>query len=91
MAVAHQLAQSAGNSTAGFINPFIYSLYAGNDSKTSYANGFNDIVTGNNAWVLEFRNFQAVTGYDLATGLGSPKSGLINASERNGRWRGLGQ
>jgi subtilase family serine protease len=79
MALANQLAQEAGNPSAGFINPFIYSLYAGNDPKTSYANGFHDTTTGNNEWAGSTTNYPAVTGYDLSTGLGSPQVNLLKA------------
>ena len=79
LAVANQLAQAAGNPIAGFINPAIYSIYKGNNPKTSYANAFNDVIAGDNTWSGSPTNFFAVTGYDLCTGLGSPKAGLLAA------------
>jgi len=53
----------------GFINPMLYSIYAG----SSYNTDFHDITTGSNG-------YSATKGYDLATGLGSPNgSGLVNS------------
>jgi hypothetical protein len=51
-----------GRPGIGFAAPLIYSL--ANDS-TTYANDFHDITTGSNG-------FAAVTGWDEATGWGSP-------------------
>ncbi len=48
----------------GFINPILYSL-AGQPTK--YVSDFHDVTIGNNLY------YPAVTGYDLATGLGTPK------------------
>ena len=55
----------------GFANPLLYGV-AGNS--TEYADSFHDITVGNND-VYGFNDgkvFPAATGYDLATGLGSP-------------------
>jgi subtilase family serine protease len=69
MALVNQQAVANGNSTLGFINPLIYPL----GLSSGYGADFHDITTGSNG-------FPAVTGYDLATGWGSPNgSGLINA------------
>ncbi|MEI9970338.1 MAG: hypothetical protein WDM87_17615 [Terracidiphilus sp.] len=58
-----------GNKTLGFINPSLYTIGAG----SSYGTDFHDVTSGSNG-------YSATTGYDLATGWGSPKgSGLINA------------
>ncbi len=62
---------SAANSgkTLGFINPTLYSIGEG----SSYDSDFHDIVSGSNG-------YSATTGYDLATGWGSPNGvALINA------------
>ncbi len=69
LALVNQQLVSQGQSTAGFINP---ALYAIGMSSASGAN-FHDITVGNNdvtAGVLG--GFNAVPGYDLVTGLGSP-------------------
>ncbi len=70
-ALVNQQAVAAGDSTVGFINPAIYAIGEGTD----YANDFHDITYGNN----DARNnccgwpyYNAVPGYDLVTGWGSP-------------------
>jgi hypothetical protein len=62
IALANQQAAAGGKARVGFLNPILYSLGAG----SSFTSDFNDIRTGNNG------GFSAVTGYDLATGWGSP-------------------
>lgn len=75
-ALVNQQAALNSHAPAGFINPAIYAL-----SKTaSYNNVFSDVTTGNNTWSQSPTNFFAVPGYDLCTGLGTPKgTNLINA------------
>ena len=69
MALVNQQALLNGNAVLGFINPLIYPLGLG----SGYGAAFHDIVSGSNG-------YPAVTGYDLATGWGSPNGvGLINA------------
>jgi subtilase family serine protease len=70
LALANQQAlQNGATATLGFINPALYAIYAG----TSYTTDFHDITSGSNG-------YNATTGYDLATGLGSPNgANLINA------------
>jgi subtilase family serine protease len=70
LALANQ--QAAANSESiGFINPIIYPQAA--TGGTTYANLFHDITSGTSG------SYSAVTGYDLVTGWGSPKTtGLIN-------------
>ena len=60
--------QQAG-SPVGFINPTIYAQ----NITSSYSTDFYDITSGKSG------SYSAVTGYDLVTGWGSPKKGLINA------------
>jgi len=62
---------------AGFINPTIYDigLTHGSDNDL-YSVCFNDIV-GDKNYDGFGSGFTAVPGYDLCTGLGSPKVGLI--------------
>jgi subtilase family serine protease len=69
MALVNQQAVENGSPTLGFINPTVYELGLG----SGYAAAFHDITSGSNG-------YPAVTGYDLATGWGSPNgAGLINA------------
>jgi len=77
-------ATGTGNPTLGFLNPTIYTLSSGN-----YASDFHDITTGNNATSTAcspgtlgclpsgFEGFDAVTGFDLVTGWGSPKGPTV--------------
>jgi subtilase family serine protease len=69
LALVNQQSVANSGKTLGFINPSLYSIGAG----TSYSTSFHDIVSGSDG-------YSATTGYDLATGWGSPKgSGLLNA------------
>ncbi len=69
MALVNQQAVANGRPTLGFINPAIYAL----GETSGWRAAFHDIITGGNG-------YPAVTGYDLATGWGSPKgTGLIDA------------
>ena len=68
IALVNQQLVSQGKATIGFINPTIYA-----DNVTSkYSTGFHDITSGKSG------SYSAVKGYDLVTGWGSPKAGLIN-------------
>jgi subtilase family serine protease len=68
LALANQQAAASGK-TIGFINPVIYP-----DALTSsYSTLFHDVTSGSCG------TYSAITGYDLCTGWGSPKTnGLIN-------------
>jgi subtilase family serine protease len=67
-ALMNQQAVEAGKPSIGFINPAIYALGKG----TGYGSLFNDITNGNNAWSGSANAFDAVAGFDLCTGWGSP-------------------
>jgi subtilase family serine protease len=74
LALINQQAVANGNKTLGFINPSLYTIGGG----SSYDSDFHDVTSGSNG-------FSATTGYDLATGWGSPNgSGLINALAGSG-------
>lgn len=69
LALVNQQSVANGNKTLGFINPSLYTIGEG----SSYDSDFHDITSGSNG-------DSATTGYDLATGWGSPNgSGLLNA------------
>jgi kumamolisin len=69
LALVNQQSVANGNKTLGFINTSLYTIGEG----SSYDSDFHDVTSGSNG-------FSATTGYDLATGWGSPNgSGLINA------------
>jgi subtilase family serine protease len=68
-AMANQREVSQGRSTLGFLNPNIYEI----GIRAIYAAAFHDITIGNNG------GYNAVKGYDLVTGWGSPKGATIKA------------
>ena len=75
-AVINQQALASGKSPVGFLNPAIYAI----GSSPSYNSCFNDVTTGNNFWGSSPGLFNAVTGYDLCTGWGTPSGlNLMNA------------
>jgi subtilase family serine protease len=67
LALVNQQVTSGGNSSLGFLNPAIYSI----GQSPSYNNDFHDITSGNNN-NGQGQSFNAVVGYDLVTGWGSP-------------------
>ena len=67
LALATHQAATLGKPAVGFINPTIYAQ----NVTSSYAVDFHDITSGTSG------SYSAVTGFDLVTGWGSPKAGLI--------------
>jgi len=75
MALVNQREAALGQPAAGFINPAIYEIA----NESTYSSAFFDITTGSNTWPGSPNAFYAVPGYDLCTGLGTPKgTNLIN-------------
>jgi hypothetical protein len=76
IALANQQAAAGGKPPVGFINPAIYAIGQGGN----YSACFHDIITGNNTNAQSHNLYQAVSGYDLCTGWGTPIGAvLINA------------
>ena len=74
MALINQQAAANGYSPLGFLNPTIYLIGQG----LNYNNDFHDITSGNNN-NGKGQSYNAVVGYDLVTGWGSPNGqSLIN-------------
>jgi hypothetical protein len=72
MALANE---QADGSPIGFLNPTIYTI----GQSSSYGSDFHDITSGNNN-NGDGTSFNAVVGYDLVTGWGSPNGqNLLNA------------
>jgi subtilase family serine protease len=67
IALVNEQLAADGKSPAGFINPTIYAQ----NVTSKYRRDFHDITSGTSG------SYSAVTGYDLVTGWGSPKDGLI--------------
>jgi hypothetical protein len=75
-ALINQQSLAIGGAGVGFLNPALYGIAAG----PNYNSCFHDITTGNNIGSHTPGLFNAVPGYDLATGLGTPTGlNLINA------------
>jgi subtilase family serine protease len=75
LALVNQQVAADGNLTLGFVNPTIYSIGRG----ANYNNDLHDITSGNNN-NGHGQSYNAVIGYDLVTGWGSPNGqNLINA------------
>jgi kumamolisin len=62
MALINQYLQSQGKAAVGFANPALYGLF--NAAQQSPA--FHDVTSGTNL------HYQATTGYDMASGIGTP-------------------
>ena len=62
IALANQQAAANAKSRVGFLNPLVYAI----GESSNYSADFNDIRSGNNS------GYNAVTGFDLTTGWGSP-------------------
>jgi len=67
IALVNQQLKANGSSYVGFLDPTIYPQ----NITSKYATDFHDITSGKSG------SYSAVTGYDLVTGWGSPKAGLI--------------
>ncbi|RXH56888.1 S53 family serine peptidase [Granulicella sibirica] len=81
IALANQQAVANGKSTLGFLNPSIYNIGVG----SSFAADFHDIVSGNNKPSAgSGSGFNAVAGYDLVTGWGSPNGPALIATLAGG-------
>ena len=76
LALVNQQSVANGKGTVGFINPALYNL----GISAGYSGAFHDITSGSNPPSTgDGSGFNAVPGYDLVTGWGSPAGvGLIN-------------
>ncbi len=68
IALANQYSASQGHGALGYINPALYQLA----ESSAYATDFHDITVGNNKLGGVLPGFSAATGYDAATGWGTP-------------------
>lgn len=76
MALANQQAAINHQPPAGFINPALYWI----GQSTNYETCFHDIATGNNTNAGSHNLFDAVPGYDLCTGWGTPSGSSLIAA-----------
>ncbi len=68
IALANQQSAAQGHGPLGYINPALYQLA----QSSAYATDFHDITVGNNKLGGVLPGFSAATGYDFATGWGTP-------------------
>jgi hypothetical protein len=68
LALANQQAAANGQPPIGFVNPALYAI----GKSTNYHSCFHDITTGSNTNSSSPTRYQAVAGYDLCTGWGTP-------------------
>src|SRR6267142_1192847 len=74
-ALVNQQSMAAAGTSVGFLNPALYAIASG----PNYNACFHDTTIGNNIGSHTPGLYYAVTNYDLATGLGTPKGmNLIN-------------
>ncbi|MGH7967522.1 MAG: hypothetical protein ACREIC_02225, partial [Limisphaerales bacterium] len=72
----NQQAASLAQPSVGFLNPAFYAI----GKSADYTNNFHDVTTGNNTHSGSPTLYDAVPGYDLCTGWGSPiGAALINS------------
>ncbi len=79
-ALINQQAAGLGLPSVGFLNPMLYSI--GRSDGGLYSACFHDVTTGNNSTHNDPTHYQAVQGYDLCTGWGSPAGAnlIVNLS-----------
>jgi len=68
IALANEQSAESGLPKLGFLNPALYAIGLG----PNYASCFHDVTTGNNTWSESQSLFNAVPGYDLCSGWGTP-------------------
>ena len=78
LALVNQQAAAKGHGPVGFVNPALYNI----GLSSNYASSFHDITVGSNPSSKgKGTSYNAVAGFDLVTGWGSPQAGLINVLE----------
>jgi kumamolisin len=67
---------SCGGTPVGFLNPALYQV-----AGSGYSANFSDVTSGNNDWSgTNGHLYPAGTGYDMASGLGTPVGSTLAAS-----------
>lgn len=75
-AIANQIRADKGESPLGFVNPLLYRIA----ESSSYSSDFHDITVGNNILAGTTAGFYATSGYDFASGWGTPNvANLVEA------------
>ena len=73
-ALINQARSGAGEKPIGLLGPLIYPLLNSPDYPATYLANFRDITSGNNATRRSGGKYAAGTGFDLCTGVGTPKA-----------------
>ena len=73
-ALINEARAGAGLSAVGMLGPHIYPLLSTPSYPSAYAANFNDVTSGNNATRRSSGKYAATTGFDLCTGVGTPKT-----------------
>jgi kumamolisin len=71
-ALINQARADAGEKSIGLLGPVIYPLLNSPNYPANYLANFRDITSGNNATRRSGGDYDATTGYDRCTGLGTP-------------------
>lgn len=79
VALANQARGEQGKSNLGYLNDTLYSLAEG----SGYASDFHDITVGNNELAGTPFGYSAGSGYDIASGWGTPQVGNLVAGLAN--------
>jgi len=75
IALVNEQAVAKGHGPVGFVNPALYSIGV----SASYLSSFHDITSGSNPSTKgKSVSYNAVMGFDLVTGWGSPQAALID-------------
>ena len=74
-ALANQARAKLSKGTVGDLNPRLYAIY----HSANYATDFHDITVGNDQLAGTPVGYAATTGYDLASGIGSPNVATLVA------------
>ncbi|MGZ4297398.1 MAG: protease pro-enzyme activation domain-containing protein [Solirubrobacteraceae bacterium] len=80
LAVLADSSAACSGKNVGFASPALYAA-----ASSAYGNYFNDVTSGNNSYG-GLSGFSAGTGYDMATGLGSPNGAAVAAAMCGSTW-----
>jgi hypothetical protein len=80
LAALANVSPACAGKSVGFTNPALYQAAA-----SAYSTYFNDVTSGNNSY-HGIAGFGAQSGYDMASGLGSPKGAAVAAIMCGSTW-----
>ncbi|HTU98475.1 MAG TPA: protease pro-enzyme activation domain-containing protein [Solirubrobacteraceae bacterium] len=80
LAALANASEACTGKSVGFANPALYQA-----ARTDYGTYFNDVTSGNNSFG-GLSGFSAGPGYDMASGLGSPKGAAVASALCGSTW-----